>query len=277
LSNRLLATLAWLQLLVSLLLAACIVWGYATYQASFGQFVHSVAASIEAVSDVVVRTAETVEARKDLLDQTAQMLVVTRKLVIELRVSAENQAKLAPQYAEGMRSASTVTTNLSNTFKSIGTGMSFSVPSGIRVEGRRPTVVTSQPLAKQAERLMENSQELKASSESLSGAATGITRDGQNLAAAVIATSDQALKVLAEAEKTLGRLNKQDLPKALGDLKKTSSRLRETSAQVDMVGNVGTVLLVVGLLLSTWCFLNSLGSLVSARMNVSEAVAKVAS
>jgi len=259
--NKLFTILAWFQLVVSLLLAAAIIWGYATYQASFGQFIRSVAASIEAVSNVVVRTAETVEARRDLLDQTAQMLVVTRKLVNELRVSAENQAKLAPQYAEGARSASRVTGNLSNTFKSIGTVLSFSVPSSIRFEGMKPAVAMSQPLAKQAEKLIENAQELKVISDSLSNVATGIARDGQNLGAAIIATSDQALKVLSEVDKTLGRFNTQDLPKAVVDLKTTSSRLHEISAQIDMVGNLGLALLVVGLLLSTWCFLNSLSAI----------------
>lgn len=266
--NKMFAALGWLQLIVSLLLAAAIIWGYITYQASYGQFVGSVAASVEAVSNVVVRTAETVEARRELLDQTAQMLVVTRKLINELRVAAENQAKLAPQYADGARSASTVAGNLSNTFRSIGTELAFSVPTGFRFEGMKPAVVMSQPLAKQAEKLIQNAHELRVISESLSGAATTISRDGPNLSVAIIATSDQALKVITETEKTLGRINTQDLPKAVGDLKTTSTKLREVSAQIDIVGNLGVVLLVVGLLLSTWCFLSSLGAISLANTKV---------
>ena len=68
------ALMAWLQLAISVLLAAAIIWGYTTYQASFGQVAQSVAASIKAVSDVVVRTAETVESSGILLDQSGQML-----------------------------------------------------------------------------------------------------------------------------------------------------------------------------------------------------------
>ena len=107
--NRAFTTLAWLQLVTSLLLASAIVWGYSNYQASLGLFLHSVAASVGAVSNVVGRTAETVDARKELLDQTSQMLAVTRNLVKELRVAAENQSKLGPQYADGLHSASVVT------------------------------------------------------------------------------------------------------------------------------------------------------------------------
>jgi len=144
------------------------------------------------------------------------------------------------------------------------------VPTGFTWQEIKPIVVMSQPLAKQAQMLLGNAEELQVISGSLFNVATSISRDGQNLGAAIIATSDQALKVLAEVDKTLVRLNTQDLPKAVVDLKTTSSRLHEISAQVDIVGNLGLVLLVVGLLLSTWCFLNSLSAL---RLATSEGVA----
>jgi hypothetical protein len=76
-------TLAWLQLVTSLSLASAIVWGYSNYQASLGLVLHSVAASVGVVSNVVGRTAETVDARRELVDQTSQMLLVTRNLVKE--------------------------------------------------------------------------------------------------------------------------------------------------------------------------------------------------
>ena len=75
--NIFFASLAWFQLAISLLLAAVIIWGYASFQATFGQFISSLAASVGAVSTVVVRTAETVEARQDMLNETQKMLVVT--------------------------------------------------------------------------------------------------------------------------------------------------------------------------------------------------------
>ena len=103
--GRLFTLMAWLQLIASFLLAATIIWGYLTYQSSLGQFVHSIAASVEAVSNVMARTAETIESRRDIINQSAQMLVETRKLITEFRNSADNQAKLAPQHAEGLQSA----------------------------------------------------------------------------------------------------------------------------------------------------------------------------
>jgi len=259
--QKLLTALAWLQLGTSLLFAAAILWGYATYQASLGQFLQSVSASIGAVSNVVARTAETVEARRDLLSESTQMLVVTRQLINELRAAAENQAKLTPQYADGVRSASSVTSNLSGTFKSIGTGLMVSLPTGIHWESLKPVVVMSQPLDRPAQQLLQNAQELKAVSDSLSGVANTISRDGQKLSAAVIATSNQALKVIAEIDKSLSRLNAQELPKALEDLRRTSMNLRDISAQVNIVGNIGMALFVVGLLLSVWCFLSSLSAI----------------
>lgn len=236
------------------------------YQATLGQFVHSVAESIGAVSNVVSRTAETVDARRDLLDQTSQMLVVTRNLVKELRVATENQTKLGPQYAEGLHSASVVTGKLGNSMESLGEGMSrLSVPAGIQMVGMKPVVVMSQPMAKKGQELKDNAREIKAISAGLSGLSETLTHDAKNLSSAFVATTDQALLVLGEVEKTLARIKTQDLPKAIADLKSTSENLRSVSAQVDMVGNVGLILLIVGLLLATWCFLHSVGALMLAK------------
>jgi hypothetical protein len=275
--NRLFALLAWLQLFVSLLLATAIVWGFVAYQASFGQFVQSVGASIEAMSKVVDRTAETVEARRDLLDQTATMLVATGNLINELQVAANNQARLAPQYAAGMKSVATEAGTLSTIFQSIGNAMLVSVPTNIQWQGMKPILVMTQPLNKPAQELIANAQHLQVVSQTLSSVADAISHDGQNLSAAVSATSQQALKVIAEAQKTLGRLNTQDLPKALEELRATSKNLSTINAQVDIVGNVGWVLLIVGLLLAVWCFLNSLGALMLANFQCSDSSSKTSS
>ncbi len=262
--NGRIALLAWLQIFVSLLLASVIVWGYEAYQTSLGKFAHLATAAIGAVSNVVVRTAETVEAKRDLLDQTAQMFVVTRRLIDELKVAVVNQERIAPQYAEGIHSASSLAAKLGGTLASIADRLSLEMPTGISMEGARPKVTMSRPLEKQAQALRQNAQGIKVVSESLLGIAATISRDGQNLSSAFIATSDQALKVIAEAEKALGRLRTQDLPKAIEDLKATSENLRQISTQVEIVGNLGLILLIVGLLLAGWCFLHSVGMLMLA-------------
>lgn len=262
--NKFFKLLAWLQLFTSLSLASAIVWGYVSYQASFGQFINSISASIIAVSNVVIRTAETVESRRDLLDQTGNMLSVTKKLINEFKITAENQAKIAPQYAEGLRSAATVAGRLSGILESVADGILFSVPTGIRMQGMTPVVIISRPLEKQARELKLNSQDIKVISEILSEASQVISRDGQNLGSTFIATCEQALKVISEAEKALGQIKMNDLPKTIEDLKTTSEKLRNIGVQVDIVGNVGLALLVIGLLLAVWCFFNSLGSLMLA-------------
>jgi hypothetical protein len=272
--NKFIAVLAWLQLLVSLAFASVIVWGYITYQASLGQFAHSAAASIGAISNVVGGTATTVEARRGLVDQTGKILLATRSLVNELRVAAENQGKSAPQYAEGLRAASAVTSKLSGTLKAIGDGMLFAVPISIRMDGIKPVVNTSRPLEKQAQELKIQAQDLNAISESLLSISVAIGRDGKNLSSAFIATSEQALKLAEEAERTLVRLNKQDLPIAMENLRATSANLRNIGEQVEMVGSIGKVLLVVGLLLAGWCFLNSLGMLLLANSQTARSTTK---
>lgn len=272
-NNKLFAVLAWLQLIIGVLLATVMMWGYANYKASLGLFVHSVAASIGAVSDVVIRTAETVEARRELLDQTSQMLLVTRKQINELRVAGENQAKLAPQYAQGLRSASTVTGKLGNSMGSLGDGLlRISIPSGIQFVGMKPVIVMSQPLAAKGQELKDNSRDIKAISDSLSGISELLGRDSKTVSTAFVATTEQALKVLTEVEKTLAQIKTQDLPKAIADLKTAAQNLRSVSAQIDMVGNGGLILLIVGLLLASWCIVHSLGSLMLVKSRAFEPI-----
>jgi hypothetical protein len=259
--QRLFAFLAWLQLVVSLLLATAIVWGYISYQASIGQLVNSLAASVGAVSNVVIRTAETVEARKDLLDATEKTLAATRSLLTALMAVAENLGKNAPKYADGLRVAANGLRTSNAVAQSMGdTLINFSVPN-IHMNGLKPVITYSRPFDESGARLKHMGQDLKSASEALSSISETIGPDGQKLGTAVIATSEQALKTVAELEKTLTRLNTQDLPKAIADLRATSEALRTASAQVDMASNAGTVLLVVGLLLAAWCFVHSIGAL----------------
>lgn len=256
--NKLIATFAWLQLFISIALAATVIWGYTTYRASLGQFTQSVAASIMAVSNVVGRTAETIEAKQSLLGQTGKTLLATRNLIKELQVVAENQAKIAPQYAESFRGAAGTVGRLSGIFQSLGDGMMVAIPTGIEWRGLKPIVLWSHPLETQAQAFKIEAQNIKAVSEGLLGASATIGRDGKNLSLAFMATSEQALKLIEETERTLGRLKSNDLPKALVDLRETSENLRNVSNQVSVVGNVSEVFLIVGLLLAGWCFFNSL-------------------
>jgi hypothetical protein len=255
---------AWLQLIISIAIAGAAIWGYTTYQASLGKFTQSVAASIVAVSNVVGRTAETIKAKQSLLDQTGKTLLATRNLIKELQVIAENQARVAPQYAEGIRGTSALVGSLSGTLHSIGDGMMFSVPTDIKWRGTNSTIIRSRPLENQAQALMARAKDFKAVSDSLLAVSTTVGQDGAKLSLAFIATTQQVLKMLEETESTLGRIKSNDLPKALVDLRETSENLRSVSEQVNVGGSFSKALLIVGLLLAGWCFFGSLSTLMLA-------------
>jgi len=259
--RRLITLLAWLQLIISIAIAGAAIWGYTTYQASLGKFTQSVAASIVAVSNVVGRTAETIEAKQSLLDQTGKTLLATRDLVKQFQVSAYNHANNAPQYAAGVRAASNSVSKLGVTIDSMGNGLMFEIPTDIQWRGVHTTIIKTRPMQPVALEFKAHAQNMKALSATLLAVSDTIGRDGKNLSLSFMTTSEQALKLLEETEKTLGRLKSNDLPKALVDLRETSDNLRSVSEQVNVGGDIGKALLVVGLLLAGWCFLNSLGTL----------------
>ena len=265
--NRYFAALAWVQLVVSLLFACAILWGYVTYQASIGSFVSAMAESVGAMSNVVVRTAETVEARKEMLDETQKMLVVLRDSITKLNEAAEKQALLAPQYSTGMMAAAGFVNKLASPLQAIGEKMtSISIPS-IQVDGIRPVVTITKPYEEQGRQLRAAAQEVKAVSESLTEISKAIGQDGQKVGSAFIATSRQALKVIGETEKTLLHLKTEDLPKAVADLKATSKGLHIVSTQLKTISQLGVVALMGGLLLALWCAVHSFGALMLARAN----------
>jgi hypothetical protein len=265
--NFFFAVLAWTQLAISLLLAITIIWGYLTFQSSISQFIKSLAASIGAVSTVVVRTAETVEARQATLEETQKMLVVTRQLINELKLMAEHQAKLGPQYAASIKTTLATLGQMAVLMQKIGVKtMEITVPN-IKIEGVKPLIVMTKPFEAQGKQIEQAGRDAKATSVDLTGISESIGRDAQKINAAFIATSDQAIKVIDETEKSLVRLKENDLPKAIVDLKSTSENLRNISANLDMLSNGGIVILASGLLLALWCMVQSLGALSLARKN----------
>jgi hypothetical protein len=139
--------------------------------------------------------------------------------------------------------------------------MSFSAPAGVRWEGVKPIVVMSRPLERTAQELKSSALDLHGVSDGLAQLATAIGPDGKSLTIAVLATSEQALRVIAEAEKTLRRLTTTDLPAAMTELRTAAKNLDSASAQVETVSSVGPVVLAVGLTLAGWCFLNSVSIL----------------
>ena len=263
---KLFAILAWVQLVFSLLFAAAIIWSYIAFHALVGQFVGSVARSIDAVTVVVIRTAETVEKGQTLLVEMQKNLPATRTLIKELRDQTESQAKLAPQYVEGLRATSKVLNSLHGPLQNIGEELiSTSIPTDIRMVGVKPVVTMKKPFEAFGKQLKDSADQTKTVGIALDGLSSSLAKDSRQLSDAFIATSNQAIQVIDEAEKTLARLNTEDMPKAIADLKTTSTELRNMSTQINALPNVGLAILVAGLVLALWCIVHSIGSLMMAK------------
>lgn len=266
--------LVWLQLAFSILLGATAVWGYLGYRNALGPFTQSLAIATVSTADVISRTAETVQAKQSLVDNTLEMLVSSRKLIEELRTSAQTQTELAPKYAEGLRGAAGLLGTSGVIFSKLGDSLMFSMPTGIEMQGIRPMLVMTKPLEAPAKSFKENSEHLKSLGEGLIGISSSLAKDGHNISSAFVDTSNNAIKLLDDTEKTLAVLKGLEFPKALANLKIASDNLRTVGAQADIAGNFGLILLITGLLLSGWCFLNSLSLLIMTKASPTETIRK---
>lgn len=260
--------LYWLQLIFSILLATTLLYGYLTYRVPLGQFTESLATSMVSVSNVVETTAETVELNKSLLVSTRQTVVVARGYVQELNAKASNLTKQGPQFVEFVRVASEKIVRLGDSLISVGDGLMFSAPTDVQLEGMRPVIVMSRPMEAYG-------QKIKAIAEEIKGLGSGmpkIANQGVTKASEIASESVQVLRQLDDTEKLLSRLEGHDLPKALLEMKSTSENLRRISQEVSVAGNIGTTILIFGLLLAGWCFLNSLSLLMLVKQGPSASV-----
>lgn len=249
--------LAWFQLAISGLLIALIVYGYFTYRGALGQSIEAISASITTVSKVVEATAETVQMNQSLIVSTRQMIAIARGHIIDVNASASSFAVQVPLYADYFRKVSESIGQLGDSLTSVGDGLMFAAPTSIQMDGMRPIIVMSRPLEAYAQGLKTTAQTIKG----ISSGMPNFANQGQQRVADVVAISGQVIKHLEDAEKLLDHLNETDLPKALQEMKNTSENLRTISQQIGNSGDIGVVFFVFGLLLSGWCFLNSLSLL----------------
>ncbi len=254
-------SLAYTQLAFSALLAVSAIFVYVEFRATLGQFSQSLAATIVSTANVIGQTAETVQTKQSLFDDALATLVSSRKVIEELRVSAQNQTTYAPKYAAGLRVTSEILSGTGDAYSRLGDSLMFSMPTSIQLEGIKPVFVMSKPLEKSGQSIKADAQNLKSLGGSLQAIASTLANDSNNLSTAITDTSNNAIKLLNETEKTLISLKSQNLPQAISELKSASENLHSASRQVNLAGNFGMVLLVAGLLLSGWCFLNSLSVL----------------
>ena len=253
--------IAWAQLVCSVFLAAAVIWAYTEFRPVAGEFLRATSTTILFTSKVVTLTAETIHGNEVLLEDTQKLLKFTRTLVEAFRATATSNAALVPQYAEGMRGVARLLGNAGNSFSAIGDGLMFSVPTRIEMEGIRPVFVMSRPLETQAMNLKRSASDLKASADSLQTLSTTVAKDGQYLLKATVETSNQAIKILDDSEPVLKQLRSQALPQAVAELKATSGQLASISSSIELAEKVPFFLLVIGLILAGWFFLNSLSVL----------------
>lgn len=76
-------------------------------------------------ANVIGQTAETVQTKQSLFDDALATLVSSRKVIEELRVSAQNQTTSAPKYAEGLRVTSEILTGTGDAYSKLGDGLMF--------------------------------------------------------------------------------------------------------------------------------------------------------
>ncbi|MDD2743970.1 MAG: hypothetical protein PHV02_17015 [Rhodocyclaceae bacterium] len=253
--------LAWIQIVFSVLLGATVVWGYVGYQASLGQFTRSLAAAIVSTANVLSETGEAMQAKENMLDNSLGIIVSSRELIDALKASAQNQSTLVPKYTEGIQGASGILGRAGSLFFMFGDNLKFSVPTDVVMKGFLPDFVWTKPLEKTALEIQANAQQLTSLSTSLREVSSSLEKDGQNVSAAFINTSNHALKVLDDAEKALAVMKGKELPKTIAELKVASDNLRIVSTQVNIAGNISLTLLIAGLLLAGWCLLNSISIL----------------
>lgn len=257
--------LAWCQMVFSIMLAATTVIGYIAYHASLGRFLETIPASIASISNVVGLTADAVEARQDLIHTTRQQLVLTRSFIMEFNKVALEESRNAPQYAESFRNISTLVIRASVAVKTLGDGLkNISAPSEVRMDGMKPSIVWTFPLEKEANELKAMSQEIRTVGEGIYVASSGIERNGKKLGDSFLASSEKARQLLEETDKTLEQLQRNDLPTAINEMRGLSKSLASATQEMPTAGQIGRLLLMIGLLLSGWCFLNSLNLLIMA-------------
>ena len=263
--TTLFVALAWIRLAVSLTLAAAIVWGYMKYQASFGTFLSAVAKSVNEISTVVVRTAETVERRMEILDESQKLIVSSRNILTELKSVVQKQVHDAPNYANGVMKVADFVSRLAAPLQAIGEiMMDISIPN-IKIDGVKTTVKMTAPYSDQGKQLKAAAQEVKEVTEQLKKISNAIGQNAPIINSKLTSMSNETIIILSKTEKALTRLKAEDLPRAVANLKATSQNLLSISAQIETIGHLSMVALIAGLLLALWGALHSIGAILLAK------------
>jgi hypothetical protein len=263
--RSLFAVLAWMQLVFSVLLAASIVWVFVNYQGTIGQVVNSVAVTVDALSTAVLRTVETVEAQKGVIDEVDKSLKSSRGLVTAARDMVRNQEKELPVYADATKTIATSVTGTADRVQLVGERwISLKVPTP-QLDKGVPTIRDWRPFEDEGNQLVRLSVEIRKIGSAVRAVSDSLLVDASRTGKQFVLASDQLIAVIDGAEGAISRVKQVDLPLAVNDLKVTSERLKAVKSQVDSGAHVALGIMIVGLLLSAWCIVHSLGVVMLAR------------
>lgn len=256
--------IGWIQLTLSVLLAGATIAVYISYRSSLGDMSHSLANSVLSVADVITKVATTIEVRQELIDDTSEVLLASRKLVIDVKASVETQGKLLPHYANTLKDASVLTAEVAKTMTEMSDRLMFSVPSNIHFDKLKPVLSWTKPLETPAQDLRKNSERATKLSANLAAIAESLNTDGQKVNAGFIEVSQKTLNAIDHTTNATKKLKSLELPSALSGLKSTAESLRQASNEAKEVERLAASLLVAGLILAVLFAFNSVGVLLIA-------------
>ena len=257
--------IGWLQMFLSVLLIVAAISVYFSYRSSLGDMTKSLANSVLSVSDVIAKVATTIEVRQELLGDTTEVLVSSRKLIADLKSSAETQATLLPRYVDSLRPIPTTMAEIGNNVVKISSNMQFSVPIGIRWEGRKPVIDWTVPLERPAQLLRKNGEALLSLSGNVGTAIESVNTEAKKINAGFIDMSQKTMTLIDHSVKTTEKLKSQDLPQAISALKTAADSLRQASAEAKGIEQLALSLLIAALVLGSLFAFNSVGVLLMAQ------------
>lgn len=144
-----------------------------------------------------------------------------------------------PEYVNALQLPQTILNQVATVSYSLADNLNFQAPSSIEMQGMKPIVVMSRPLA-------ANAASIKLLGDQIKDASSGV-RNAQS-------TLVELPKLFSELQSTLGSTSE-----VLDDLEPVVAKLENTV-------NWGTA---IALLFASWCFINSLTTLALAKSTIS--------
>lgn len=207
--------LAWLQLATSIVVIIVLLLGYFSF----------IGTSNNGDDQITTNASNSLLHARESIKESAKTLE---------KIKAD-----VPEYVNALQLPQTILTQAATVSYSLAENLNFQTPSSIEMQGMKPIVVMSRPLA-------ANAASIKLLGDQIKAASSGV-RNAQS-------TLVELPKLLGELQSTLSATSK-----VLDDLEPVVAKLENTA-------NWGTA---IALLFASWCFINSLATLSLAKSTIS--------